>query len=271
MSDASSPVTLTPIDGVPAALAMYTHDPDRDLVSRRLRDERRWEPFETSLWLAAQRPGDVVVDVGANLGYFTLLSALAEAPPSAVFAFEPAADNVELLHANLELNGCRDRVDVVHGALAQEAGAGTLWRSGANAGDHQIYHGDGDRDGERIRLLRGDEFLAPRVPHIDLLKVDTQGSEVAVLRGLWPLLERSRERLRLLVELTPYSLRLAGASGRELVELLAELDLPLSIVDHVAHRSVPTTSAALAEWSDNVEATAGDRGFMNIFAGDAPF
>lgn len=265
------PVTLEPIEGVPAALALYTHDPQRDLVSRRLQEDRCWEPFETSLWLAAQRPGDVVVDVGANLGYFALLSALAEAPPTAVLAFEPAADNVALLRANLELDGCHDRVEVVHGALARETGHGTLWRSQANGGDHQIYRGDGDRDGETIRLFRGDEFLASRVEHIDLLKVDTQGSEVAVLGGLWPLLARSRERLRMLIELTPYSLRLAGASGRELIEMLAELDLPLSIVDHVAHRSVPTDSAALAAWSDNVAATPGDRGFMNLFVGDVPF
>jgi len=239
-------------------------------VSRRIADERRWEPFESRLWLASQRAGDSVVDVGANLGYFSLLSALAEVPAGPIHAFEPARDNRALLRDNLLLNGCEDAIELCPGALAAADGAGELRRSGSNRGDHQIYAGDGDRAVEPVRLLRGDSYLATRVERIDLVKIDTQGSELAVVDGLWSLLYGSRRGLRMLIELTPFSLRLAGASGRALVERLAELDLPMSIVDHVAHRVVASNAAALARWSDNVEATAGDRGFMNIFVGTPP-
>jgi len=269
-SSAFGPVTLEPVPGLARPLALYTHDPGVDLVSARLWKDRAWEPFETRLWLRAQRHGDTVVDVGANLGYFSLLSAVAERAAGCIVAVEPAADNCALLEANLRLNDCRDAVIVVQAALGAASGSGTLLRSEANRGDHQVYPGDGERRAEPIRVLAGAEALAAHVERIDLLKIDTQGSEADVVAGLWPLLLASRKALRLLIELTPFSLALAGSSGRVLIERLADLDLPFAIVDHLSHRLVASDAEALARWCDNVAATPGDRGFMNIFVGHPP-
>ena len=90
------------------------------------------------------------------------------------------------------------------------------------------------------------------------------------LAGLLPLLARQPRPPAILVELTPFSLALAGSTGRALVEALATLALPFWIVDHVAGRLAATDAEALATWCDNVAATAGDRGFMNILVGHAP-
>lgn len=263
-------VTLDDITGLPRALTLQTHDPDGDLVSQKLHSERCWEPFETRLWLASQNVGDVVLDVGANLGYFSMLSALHRQKAARIFAVEPAADNVALIGKNLTLNGCQDAITVLPVALGECDAQSILHRCDDNRGDHQIYAGDGDRAGESIELRRGAAFLAAYVDRIDLLKVDTQGSEYAVIKGLLPLLQSSAAHLRILLELTPYSLRLAGSSGRDLVGLLDSLGLPLWIVDHVEHRLVPSDAKALSLWSDNVDACPGDRGFMNIYAGTAP-
>lgn len=261
---------MAPIAGLRRQLVLFTHSPDTDLVSQKIAQTRVWEPFETRLWLACQRPGDRVVDVGANLGYYSLLSALASAPAGAIYAFEPAVDNFTLLRRNLALNACENLVEPVQAALGTDDALGTLYRSASNMGDHQVYAGDGPRVEESIALRNGAAVLAGRVAHIDLLKLDTQGSEHAVLTGLLPLLQASGGKLRMLVELTPFSLRLGGSSGRELVTLIAGLGLPLFIVDHLAHELVPCDCEALCEWSDNVAAGENDRGFMNIFAGQPP-
>ncbi len=271
MSDAELPrLRLDPVPGLQRPLELFTHDPAGDLVSRKLHGERAWEVFESRLWLASHRPGDIVVDVGANLGYYSLLSALGGIPVSRVFAFEPAADNYALLCDNLTLNGAAEQVLPVRAALGEAAGPITLHRSAHNLGDHQVYAGDGERDEETVAQYNGAEFLSEFVDRVDLLKLDTQGSELSVLRGLLPLLRRSRNGLRLLIELTPFSLAMAGHSGRALIELLDSLDLPLFIVDHQAHELVPSNASELAQWCDNVADTDGDRGFMNIFAGPAP-
>lgn len=261
---------LAHLEGLRQPLRLLTHGPQSDLVSRKIHEDGVWEPFESRLWLAAQRASDVVVDVGANLGYFSLLSALHTQPARHILAFEPAGDNFALLCENLHLNGCENAVEAVRAALGASTAAGALHRSDANRGDHQVYAGDGERAVEAVSVLHGSEFLSSKVEQIDLLKVDTQGSETAVIEGLLPLLRRSRESLRILIELTPFSLRLAGSSGRKLLTLLAQIDKPFAIVDHLEFSLVPCRLEALCEWSDNVESVAGDRGFMNIFVGSPP-
>ncbi len=255
----------------PGPLRLLVHPPGTDLISDRLRRDRCWEPFETRLCLALVRPGACCVDVGANLGYFTVLAAAQAGRAGRVFAFEPDPDNFALLARNVALNGFRERCDLSPLALAASPGEGGLYRADGNLGDHQIYPGDGERPKLPIRLARGETVLrAAGVAAIDFLKVDTQGSEAAVLAGLLPLLARQPRPPSILVELTPFSLALAGSSGRALVEALASLALPFWIVDHLAGRLVPSDAGALATWCDNVAATPGDRGFMNILVGEAP-
>jgi len=263
-------VRLQPLAGLQRRVDLVTHDPQADLVSAGLHAQAIWEPFETRLWLAAQRSGDLVVDVGANLGYFTVLAALNERRPRRVHAFEPEPRNVALLSENVRRNGVGALTEVHAVALANEAGKGRLHLSLTNLGDHQIYAGDGERPSVAIPVVAGGPFLEALTDRVDLLKVDTQGSEGMVVEGLEPLLLASRGSLRILLELTPFSLALAGNSGRGLIEALARLDLPMAIVDHLEHRLVPSDAEALATWCDNVAATPGDRGFMNIFIGEAP-
>lgn len=254
----------------PGPLRLRLHPAGTDLVSDRLREARLWEPFETRLCLGLVTPGAVCVDVGANLGYFTVLAAAQAGPGGRVYAFEPDPDNFALLTANVALNGVADRCTLSPLALSDHAGEGFLYRSGDNLGDHQVYPGDGERPAVPIGFARGEGVLGDAVDAIDFLKVDTQGSEAAVLAGLMPLLARQPRPPAMLVELTPFSLALAGSSGRSLVAMLAALGLPFWIVDHVAGRLAPTDAAALATWCDNVAATPGDRGFMNILVGHAP-
>ena len=265
----SSPVTLR-IPNLSVPLKMHIHGERDQFVSRRIREEGIWEPYETSLLLSMLRPGDVFVDVGANIGYFSVLAASVVGESGAVFAFEPDPDNFSLLRRNVALNGQQASIVAVRAALAAETGTGELFLSEDNLGDHQIYTTGDGRHSLPIRLVNGSDYLGDRLSRMDLLKIDTQGSEYQVMAGLWPLLVALPTPPRNLIELTPLSLRQAGASGRALVELLGELKLPLWIVDHIEHRLVESDVGELAQWCDDVEAVPGDMGFMNILVGCAP-
>jgi FkbM family methyltransferase len=238
-------------------------------VSRRLREDGIWEPVETSLVLRLLRPGDVFVDVGANIGYFSVLAASVVGAQGAVFAFEPDPDNYRLLRANVELNGLGHCVTAVEAALADTEGDGRLFLSADNLGDHQVYAGDAPRSSVPIALLHGSRYLAGRLPRLDLLKVDTQGAEFQVMAGLMPLLQSLAQPPRILIELTPHSLRAAGASGRALLELLATLGQPLWIIDHIEGQLHASSAEELALWCDNWDQVAEARGFMNILVGPA--
>jgi FkbM family methyltransferase len=265
------PVPLR-IDGLPRPLRMQVHGEHDRHISRRIREQGIWEPYETSLLLSLLRPGDVFVDVGANIGYFSLIAATVVGPGGAVFAFEPDPANYSLLRDNARLNGCDEQICAVQAGLAAEAGEGRLYLSEDNLGDHQVFATDRARGSLAVHLLDGSHYLGERLPgeptrRLDVLKVDVQGAEYAVMQGLMPLLHSLPQPPRIILELTPLSLRQAGASGRLLIELLATLSQPLWIIDHIEHRLAASSSAELALWCDHVDAVAGDEGFMNILVG----
>ena len=263
------PISLQ-IPDLASPLQLYVHGEQDQFVSRRIREEGIWEPYETSLVLALLRPGHVCVDVGANIGYFSILAAAVVGEAGAVFAFEPDPENFALLQANAVLNKQQHRITAVQAALSTQAGAGELFLSEDNLGDHQIYAAGEQRKSVQIALLNGSEYLGERLQRLDLLKVDTQGSEYQVMVGLMPLLLAIPGATHILIELTPLSLRQSGSSGRELIELLARLQQPFWIVDHIEHRLVASNSEELAQWCDDVDAVTGDMGFMNILVGPSP-
>ncbi len=262
----ATPVELHIPDFSPP-LRLYVHGEQDRFVSQRLREHGIWEPYETSLVLSLLRPGDVFIDVGANVGYFSVVAASVVGAQGAVFAFEPDPDNCRLLRANAGLNGLDDRIFVVEAALSDVSGPGELFLSADNLGDHQIYAGDEQRSSVPVALLDGGKYLAGRLQRIDLLKVDTQGSEYQVMAGLAPLLKELARPPRIIIELTPHSLRQAGASGRALIELLATLGQPMWIIDHIEGRLAASSAEELALWCDNWDAVAEARGFMNIMVG----
>ncbi len=264
-----SPIALR-VAGLSQALELHVHDARDRYVSRRIREEGIWEPYETELLLGMLQPGDVMVDVGANIGYFSVIAAAQVGEAGAVVAFEPDPRNCELLRRNVTHNGLAARVEIVEAGLAATDAPGDLYLSEDNFGDHQIFAADDTRDSVPVTLLHGASYLQSRVQRIDLLKVDTQGAEFAVMSGLMPLLAGLPAPPRILIELTPLSLREYGASGRALVELLATLAQPMWIVDHIEHRLAPSTAEELVRWCDNVDGWNGDRGFMNILVGPAP-
>lgn len=262
------PVPLR-IPNVAHPLQLYVHGEQDQHVSRRLREDGIWEPFETSLLVALLRQGDVFVDVGANIGYFSVLAANCVGDTGAVFAFEPDPENFRLLLANIALNGVEHRVRPVAAALSDVAGRGHLYLSTDNLGDHRVYDADDPRDSVPIVLHRGSEFLAGSLSRVDLLKVDAQGSEFQVIAGLMPLLRMQSPPPRVLIELTPHALRQAGSSGRALMELLGQLCQPIWIIDHIEGRLYPSGAQELALWCDNWDAVPEARGFMNILVGPA--
>jgi FkbM family methyltransferase len=265
----SSEAVALCIEGLQTEMQMYVHGPEDKHVSRKIREQGLWEPFETSLIMSRLKAGDVFVDVGANIGYFTIIAASLVGKQGHVYAFEPDPENYRLLQKNCAHNFLQSNVHAVQGGLSNRDCAGRLYLSEDNLGDHQIYASGVLREQLDIALYQGADYLRQRLEDdqfetIDLIKVDTQGSEFEVMLGLMPLLHEMPAPPTILIELTPFSLRQAGSSGRELIELLAGLQQNFWIVDHIEHQLVASSAEALAQWCDNVDAVDGDEGFMNI-------
>ena len=181
----------------------------------------QYENATTRLIESLLRPGMTFVDVGAHAGYFTLLAAGLVGASGKVYAFEPAPQNFALLKRNVELNGFQNVV-MFQKAVADRVGKIELFLSRCESGWHSIYRGvKGAGRPVDIEVTTLDETLAREGwPSVDLLKIDAEGAEPAVLRGLQVLLRRSPS-VCVIMEINPSTLQAAGVQPET---LLAELE-----------------------------------------------
>lgn len=174
-------------------------------------------------WIArAVAPGMAVVDVGAQLGAYTLALAQAVGAGGRVLALEPDARNFDLL-TRAAPRWRLPQADARLLAAADYTGWTTLHRSRRDPADHRIVSAASDRLRVTVRAVCLDELLADW-PRVDLIKLAVQGAEVLVLRGARRTLAAQPE-LRLLCTIAPALLERAGAGADALFAPLAALGL----------------------------------------------
>jgi FkbM family methyltransferase len=131
------------------------------------------------------RPGDVFYDIGANVGYFTVIGARLVGPSGHVYAFEPASESAEFVRRNADRNGFSN-VTIVQKAVSDTTGRGELViveYSGGAALSTATPVADGAR--VAVDLITIDEFVSePAVLPPTTVKIDVEGVELEVLRGM---------------------------------------------------------------------------------------
>ncbi|RLV01329.1 FkbM family methyltransferase [Streptomyces griseocarneus] len=193
-----------------------------DLIQRYLYLFGVWEPHMTH-WLRRRlRPGDTFVDVGANVGYFSLLASRLVGDQGRVVAVEASPAVHENLLRQARLNDCRN-LRTVNAAVADEQGTLSIaLASNHNLGAASIVPYDGPTTATfeiearpLPELLTSEEIAKARV-----IKVDVEGAEGAVVRGMLPLLDRLRPDAEITVEVTPERMAKLGDSAEELLDAM---------------------------------------------------
>lgn len=182
---------------------------------------KNYEPAETAFLKATIKKGQHVVDVGANIGYYTTLLASLVGEEGRVYAFEPDAENFELLKKNIAINGFKNVV-VENMAVSDAVKDIFLYYSG-DKGDQRIYD---SRDGRQSRMIRAtslDEYFT-NGQQIDFLKMDIQGAEGLALRGMAAIIRRSRS-IVLNIEFWPFGLEKSGFGSLNFLDELVKAGL----------------------------------------------
>lgn len=164
-----------------------------------------WEPDLTNFLAGRLREGDVVVDVGANAGYVTLLASATVGATGRVVAIEASPRMAGQLRANLALNGPPGNVRVVHAAASDRTGTLPIYAGPEkNLGLTTGVQGRGFRlEAEVPAAPLGDLLQDEEIERARIVKIDVEGGEVTVLRGLVPLLKRLPPTCEIVVELSP--------------------------------------------------------------------
>ncbi|HEX5325125.1 MAG TPA: FkbM family methyltransferase, partial [Acetobacteraceae bacterium] len=189
------------------------------MVGETIRRTGGWEPAETALVETLVAPGDCAVDVGAHVGYFTVLLSALVGRTGRVVAFEPEPGNFELLKANCILNGCANVVLEAR-ALGDRSGRAELYLAAANLGDHRLHATPG-RSTRQVAVVRFDDYWTG--DRLDFLKLDAQGGEPVILDGGARTIEANAGRLLCLMELSPGLCQAAGHDCASVLALLRRL------------------------------------------------
>lgn len=194
-----------------------------------------YEPTETQLVRQILKDGDVFIDVGANIGWYTVHSAKIVGANGRVYAFEPEPNNLDLLRKNVEANNLKN-VTVDERALSSEAGSFKLFLEKENLGKHSLVV---EHAGERyinVQTMRFDDYWANR-GDIRLVKIDTEGAEGMILDGMRDTL-RTQKNMELIVEFAPFRLVKSGYDPDKFLSDMYQLGYKASIISEEERRVI---------------------------------
>jgi len=165
------------------------------------------EPRATEVFRKVLKPGDVVLDIGANIGYYALLAAQIIGETGKVYALEPSPSSITLLRKSVEANGLEHIVEINEKAVASTVGAVQFftsdWSNLSTTYNSRLVTGKQIPFGRSIEVeaTTVDAFLeGKRTP--SLIKMDIEGAEVDVIKGMLETLACS-ERMTLFIEIHP--------------------------------------------------------------------
>lgn len=179
-----------------------------------------YERPETQWLLSQLRRGDVFVDIGAHVGYYTLLAASRVGTTGAVHAFEPFPENWARLRSNLDLNGYSHVAP--HQCAVSDQTAESAFEPPTVVTERGWGHltSEASANGLRVRTVRLDDYVASeKLTRITGIKLDIEGSEERALAGMAFTLQDVRPRF-VMMELNRYTLITQGTSPSALVRTM---------------------------------------------------
>lgn len=221
-----------------------------------------WEPWVTRALLRHVRPGDRIVEVGACVGYFSLLFASRVGPGGSVTSFEANPRMIDLLRRTLAANRVGSAVRLVPLAVVDRPSCVTLHRLRRQQGSSSLYAftttelaaWDDVAAPLEIEATSLDAFFGAEEPPLDLIKIDAEGAEPAIVAGMQRLLSRA-PRVRLVVEFVPAHLARGGQDPRGFLAGLVDLGFRLHRIDRRGRVQPETIEGLLASTAEELYLT----------------
>ena len=217
--------------------------------SLRLSTNGVFEPYTTEVIKQNISNGDLVMDIGANIGYFTLIMAKGIKENGKVFSFEPEPKNFELLKKNVETNNYSN-VILEKKAIGNKTGTTKLYLADRknnifSSGMHRIFRSDlvsQIPDPISINIIKLDDYLQDLkfIKKIRLIKIDVEGAEFDVLKGMNKILDENKE-IEIVMEFSSENLEDYGSNAYDVVNFLMNKGFKLSVINEVEKRMEEVT------------------------------
>ena len=201
------------------------------------------------------KPGMKIINIGANIGYFTILLANLVGPSGKVFSFEPHPENFEFLRKNLEINNCTN-VESIMKAISNKNEKTTLLHSTSSA-----WHSLGTKEGPGfkripVETITIDDFLKDLDIEIDFVIMDAEGSETNIIQGMTKTLQKN-PHLEIIAEYNPATLEFVDSSGMDLITIIKKIGFSIYLIEKNGELKLITGEKLLKDYPKNK--------FTNIF------
>ena len=182
-----------------------------------------FERKEIALINKMVKPGMTVLDIGANIGFYTLLLSELVGNKGKVYAFEPEKNNFKNLK---KLCSKKKNIVLNNVAVGEISGDIDLYISEKLNVDHRTYDNYENRKHHKIKCVSIDSYLG-KAKKIDFIKIDTQGFEYKILLGMKRLLQSSKQTV-LFCEILPTGLKNTGTSVKQMFDLLKKWNFKIT-------------------------------------------
>ena len=166
------------------------------------------------------KEGHIVIDVGANIGYYTLIFAQLAGTTGKVFAFEPEPKNFELLQKNVKVNDYSNTINENY-AVSDSNGNVSLFLAKNGIVGHRISNFDINLNSILVKKITLDDYFTKLnlIDKINFVKIDVEGFEFGVLKGMTRIIEKSKN-LKLFLEFNRVGIEAAGFDPKEILDFL---------------------------------------------------
>jgi len=206
------------------------------------------EPLETAIVKKQIKKGDVVLDIGANIGYYTLIFSRLVGKMGRVYAFEPDPCSYALLKKNVEINECSNVV-LLQKAVSNKSVKIKLYLCEYNSMDHRIYDSHDNRKFVEIDAIKLDDYFKNYHKKINFIKMDIQGSEGVAVQGMSYLLKKNKT-VKIITEFWPTALKKAKTQPKDFLNSLSKQGFKFFDVNEQKMKIKPITVAEVLKTYD---------------------
>lgn len=206
---------------------MYT-DPKDSAIAPQLLSKGCWEPFETEIFKGLIKPGMNVVDIGANIGYYSLLASRLVGESGKVYAFEPFENTFEILERNVVVNGLYN-IFPIRKAILDKVGVMRLYFSPYTPACNSVT---GKGKFALVPCTTLDQEM--KGCKVDVIKMDIEGAEALAFGGMQTIIQNN-SKLVLLTEIFSEALTMAGSSFETYVTGLLKW-FEVKVIEERKHR-----------------------------------
>jgi len=199
-------------------------DPNENVISKSIFLHKHWEILESKLFCHSISKGNIVIDIGAHIGWYSLLASNRVGKEGIVYSFEPEPRSFNILIKNIKLNKMTNIVPI-NKALSDSSGTQLLYRN-LYKKDPSIYRMwfESDEESIPVKVITLDEWLKNK--HVDLIKIDVDGYECKIFHGMKKIISEN-PNLIIFSEYWPKGLRKSGNSPKEYLNIIKKHDFQI--------------------------------------------